>query len=183
VERDDVRERLVAWAEDCRVDGDVDLDDGRLSDQVNGRGLLTFFGATLEAIEDGHRVAMDELEVARGELSLIEVEGRRGDPDRRIRTIPEAVRLEVGPFVITGHLHRVPTSPPLVALERWSRFIPVTDALVELTAAGEPESASHHHDVLLVNRDRIRKYQPIVEIAPTPELIPEDTLPAAELAG
>jgi hypothetical protein len=178
-----VRERLVAWAEDCRVDGDVDLEDGRLSDQVNGRDILTFFGATVEAFEDGHQVAIEELEVARRELSLIEVAGRRGDPARRLRTIQEAVSLEVGPFVVTGHLHRSPTSPPLVALERWSRFVPVTDAIVEQAGADDPERASRHHDVLLVNRDRILKYRPIVDVAMPPEILVEEAPPAAEVAG
>jgi hypothetical protein len=42
-----MREALVAWAGDCRVRGEVDLGDGRLSDQVNDGDLLTFFGATL----------------------------------------------------------------------------------------------------------------------------------------
>ena len=168
-----MRERMVAWAEDCRVDGEVDLEDGRVSDQVNGLELLTFYGATLEAIEDGHHVAMDEVEVARRELSLIEVEGRRGDPARRLRTIAEPVMLEVGPFVVTGKVHRSPTSPPLVALERWSRFLPVTDALVEIPAAALPERASHRHDVLLVNRDRVGRYRAVVDPAAAPMWIPE----------
>ena len=74
-----MREALVAWAGDCRVRGEVDLGDGRLSDQVNEGDLLTFYGATLEALEDGHEVAVEELEVERRELHLIEVEGRQGD--------------------------------------------------------------------------------------------------------
>ena len=97
-ERDDVREQLVAWAEDCRLEGEVDLDDGRLSDVVNDLDILVFSAATVVAIDDGHTVKLDELEVARRDLSLIEVAGRRGDPQRRLRTIPEHVRLEVGPF-------------------------------------------------------------------------------------
>ncbi|HEY3336177.1 MAG TPA: hypothetical protein VGK16_13175, partial [Candidatus Limnocylindrales bacterium] len=82
-----MREPLVAWAADCRVRGEVDLADGRLSDQVNEGDLLTFFGATLEALEDGREVEVDELEVERREIHLIEVEGRQGDPVRRLRTI------------------------------------------------------------------------------------------------
>ena len=51
-----MRESLVAWAGDCQVRGEIDLGEGRLSDQVNEGDLLTFFSATLEAIEDGHQV-------------------------------------------------------------------------------------------------------------------------------
>ncbi len=181
----DVRERLVAWAEDCRVDGDIDLEDGRLSDLVNERDLLTFFGATLEAIEDGHVVRVDEIEVARHELSLIEVEGRRGDPERRLRTIQEAVRLEVGPFVVTGHVHRSPTSPPLVALTRWSRFVPVTEAVLEVAAPTRGDQAGRHHDVLLVNRDRVRTYEPLPDVlmGPVPDAAAVEAATAAEAAS
>ena len=165
-----MRERLVAWAEDCRVDGDVELGEGRLSDEVNDRELLTFFGATLESIDDGHRVQLDEVEVARRELSLIEVDGRRGEPARRLRTIREAVQLEVGPYLVTGHVHRAPTSPPLVALTRWSRFLPVTEALlVVVTETAQADAEPRRHEVLLVNRDRIRKYQALSEPEPGEE--------------
>lgn len=149
-----MRESLVAWAADCVVRGEVSLEDGRLSDQVNELELLTFFDATLEALDDGHQVRVDELEVERPELHLIEVEGRRGDPSRRLRTIEERVTLQVGPFVVTGNLHRPPNTGPLAALSRWARFVPVTDA--EIVVAGRDDSP-RHQDVVLVNRDRIVK--------------------------
>jgi hypothetical protein len=158
-----VRERLVAWAEDCRVQGEVDLDEGRLSDLVNERDVVVFFAASLTALEDGHEVSLDEVEVDRRELSLIEVEGRRGDPGRRLRTIREHVRLEAGPYTVTGYLHRSPNAHSLNALTQWSRFMPVTDADVELDGSG---IMPVHHDVVLVNRDRVRTYQPLHEVAP-----------------
>lgn len=162
-ERDDVREQLVAWAEDCRLEGEVDLDDGRLSDVVNDIDILVFSAATVVALDDGHSVKLDELEVARRDLSLIEVAGRRGDPQRRLRTIPEHVRLEVGPFTVTGNLHRPPSAHPLNALNRWSRFLPVTEAYVEIDGStSEPAT----HEVVLVNRDRIHTYHVLLDAAP-----------------
>ncbi len=153
-----VREQLVAWAEDCRVRGAVDLGDGRMSDSLNEGQLLTFFDATLEAIDDGHEVRLDELEVERRELHLVEVQGRRGDPDRRLRTVEERVELRVGPFVVTGNLHRPPSAQPLAALSRWARFVPVTDALVAVTGRdGDPLQL----DVVLVNRERIARSEPL----------------------
>ena len=94
--------------------------------------LLTFFGATLEALEDGHELLVDELEVERRELVMIEIDGHQGDPIRRTRTIVDPVRLEIGPFRITGNLHRHPASQPLAALSRHQRFVPVTDATIDL---------------------------------------------------
>ena len=157
-----MREALVAWAGDCRVRGEVDLGDGRLSDQVNEGDLLTFYGATLEALEDGHEVVVDELEVERRELHLIEVEGRQGDPNRRLRTITEPVRLEIGPFRVTGNLHRSPASQPFAALSMHHRFFPVTDAYLDLLDGSRPTRSLA---VLLVNRELVGKTEPLAQIA------------------
>lgn len=161
-----MREALVAWAGDCVVRGSVDIGEGRLSDQVNERDLLTFFDVTLEALDDGHRVLVDELEIERRELHLIEVIGRRGDPGRRLRTVEDRVALQVGPFVVTGNLHRSPSALPLSALTGWARFVPVTDAVIEVAEApAEPV----RQDVILVNRDRIAASRPLAPIAIGPE--------------
>lgn len=153
-------EALVAWAEDCVVRGEVELGEGRLSDVVNDLDFLVFRSATLESLEDGRRVEVDELEVERRDLHLIEVRGRRGDPIRRLRTVEERVVLEVGPFTVTGNVHRPPNTQPLAALARRSRFLPVTDVVFR---AG-PESPERREDVLLVNRDRIAKSQPLHDV-------------------
>jgi hypothetical protein len=157
-----MREALVAWAGDCRVRGEVDLGEGRLSDQVNEGDLLTFFAATLEALEDGHEVVVDELEVERRELHLIEVEGRQGDPSRRLRTVTEPVRLEIGPFRVTGNLHRSPAAQPLAALHLHHRFVPVTEAYLDLLDGSRPTRAL---PVLLVNRELVGKSEPLAQIA------------------
>lgn len=161
-----MREPLVAWAGDCVVRGSIDLGDGRLSDQVNELDLLTFFDATLEALDDGRQVRVGELEVERRELHLIEVKGRRGDPSRRLRTIEDRVALQVGPFVVTGNLHRPPSAQPLASLTAWARFVPVTDAVIEV---GGIPAEPVHEDVLLVNRDRISASRPLASIAIRPE--------------
>jgi hypothetical protein len=157
-----VRERLVVWAGDCVVRGDVSIGEGRLSDHVNQMELLTFFGATLEALEDGRRVEIDELEVEHHELHLIEVEGHRGDPTRRMRTVPERVWLQVGPFEVTGNLHRAPSAAPLASLARWMRFVPMTEVEFRYTGRDEPPT---RRDVVLVNRERIGRAQALAAVA------------------
>jgi hypothetical protein len=156
-----MREQLVAWAGDCVVKGDVSVGEGRLSDHVNQEDLFTFFGATLEALEDGHRVTVDELEVERYELHIIEVEGHRGDPSRRLRTITDRVRMQVGPFEVTGNLHRAPSAQPLASLARWVRFVPMTD--VEFRYAGSTEAPTHR-EVVLVNRERITRTEAMTAV-------------------
>lgn len=156
-----MREQLVAWAGDCVVKGEVDLAEGRLSDHVNELEVVTFFDATLRAFDDGREVTMDELEVERRELHVIEVHGHRGDPVRRLRTVEERVTVELGPFVVTGNLHRPPNAQPLAALSRWSRFVPMTDAVVAIHGV---TSDAQHQDVILVNRERIAKTEPIAVV-------------------
>jgi hypothetical protein len=156
-----VREQLVAWAGDCVVKGSVDLGEGRLSDQVNELEVVTFFDATLQALDDGHEVAVGELEVGRGELHVISVHGRRGDPSRRLRTVEERVTLELGPFVITGNLHRPPNTAPLASLSRWQRFVPMTDALVGFK---DRDADLVAQEVVLVNRDRVASTVPLAVV-------------------
>ena len=156
-----MREQLVAWAGDCVVRGDVSISDGRLSDLVNHTELLTFFGATLDSLEDGHQVQVDELEVERHELHIIEVHGHRGDPARRLRTVPERVWMRVGPFEVTGNLHRAPSAAPLASLGRWTRFVPVTEA--EIRYPGKDE-AGLRREVVLVNRERIGKTEVVASV-------------------
>lgn len=162
-----VREPLVAWAGDCLVRGSVDLEDGRLSDQVNDRELLTFFDATLESLDDGRLVDVGELEVERRELHVIQVTGRRGDPTRRLRTVEERVALQIGPFTVTGNLHRSPSAQPLAALQRWARFVPVTDADISVD---DSRSEPVHEAVVLVNRERIAATRPLAVV---PMWVPE----------
>lgn len=155
-----MREPLVAWAEDCVLRGEVDLDEGRLSDVVNELDFLTFRTATLEALEDGRRIDVDELEVERRDLHLIEVRGRRGDPGRRKRTVEERVVLEVGPFIVTGNLHRPPNTQPMAALAGWAKFVPVTDAVFRAGGDG----SERREEVLLVNRERIARSRPALDV-------------------
>jgi hypothetical protein len=168
-----MREPLVAWAGDCVVKGSVDLGEGRLSDQVNGLEVVTFYDATLQALDDGHEVAVNELEVGRGELHVISVQGRRGDPSRRLRTVEERVTLELGLFVVTGNLHRPPNTAPLASLSRWQRFVPMTDAVVGFK---ERDADLVAQDVVLVNRDRVARTVPIAVVA---TFEAEPTLPPA----
>jgi len=161
-----MREQLVAWAGDCRVRGEVELEEGRLSDQINQGDLLTFRAATLESLDDGHEVVLDELEVERRDLHLVEVVGRQGDPTRRLRTIQELVELELGPFSVTGHLHRSPSAQPMAALTRWTRFVPVTDAEVRVAGRGGDPLRM---DVVLINRERVAKSRPLSAIPVEPE--------------
>lgn len=171
-----MREQLVAWAGDCRVLGDVDLGDGRLSDWVNGVDTVTFHDARVTALDDGRELAVDELEVERRDLHLVEVRGHRGDPGRRLRTAQDRVMIQAGPYVVTGSIHRPPISQPLAPLAGWSRFLPVTDAVVAIS--GHPDGPVQQ-DVVLVNRERITRSERLATMRAY-DSAPWGPLPAVE---
>ena len=154
-----MREQVVAWAGDCQVRGSIDLEDGRISDQLNDREVVTFYEATLRSLDDGHEVALDEIEVDRLEIHLVPVRGRRGDPSKRVRTVEERVTLELGPYLVTGNLHRMPTTQALAALTKRTRFVPLTDAI--LVMRDRPGDAPMHEEVVLVNLDRVGRTETI----------------------
>jgi hypothetical protein len=164
------------------VQGRVELGAGRISDQVNEVEVVTFYDAILCAIEDGHEVSMPEVEVERRELHVIEVDGHRGDPVRRKRTVEEPVHLEVGPFLVQGFIHRSPTGMPLAALSHWATFVPVTEARI---AFRDGHAEPLLREVVLVNRERISKTEPLAAIPiftdGEPEFIGEVAASAASL--
>lgn len=164
-----MRQQLVAWAADCIVRGQVDLGDGRISDAVNEAELIRFEDATVEALDDGRIMELAEVEVERHDLHVIEISGQRGDPARRLRTVQEPVAMEIGPFLVTGSLHRAPNAAPLAALNRWARFVPVTGVSIGVR---ERPGGDRLSDVVLVNRDRIAKTDPLADFGNSPEELP-----------
>ncbi len=169
-----MRDQLVAWAGDCMVRGSVDLEEGRLSDQLNEREVVTFYDATLRSLDDGHELAVGELEVERHELHVVPVSGYRGDPTKRVRTVEERVTLELGPYLVVGNLHRMPTAQALAALTRRTRFVPLTDAIVVMR--DRPDDEPMQEDVVLVNLDRVGRTETI-------SMVPVMTDDWAEAAG
>ncbi len=125
-------EELLAPAEDCVVRGAVELPEGRLSDVVNGLDLVQFRPAYVEALDDGRLI---ELEVEQRDLHLMLAQAREGDPARHVRTLREQIVMEIGPYTVTGHLHRPPASGPLAAFYGHAGFIPVTEATFSVDPA------------------------------------------------
>ncbi len=82
----------------------------------------------------------------------------------------ERVTLELGPFEVTGNLHRPPHTHSLASLSRWAHFVPMTDALVGMRDRDDERVAQ---PVVLVNRERIGKTRthtviPVVADEPPP---------------
>ena len=149
-----MREQLVAWAGDCVVRGSVELGDGRLSDRVNELDVVTFYDVTLRSLRrrprgQSRRAGGRARRAARHRGPWT---SRR--PGRRLRTVEERVTLELGPFEVTGNLHRPPHTHSLASLSRWAHFVPLTDALVGIRDRDDERVVQ---PVVLVNRGRIGK--------------------------
>ncbi len=104
---------IDAYAADCRVHGQVELEEGRLSDQLNRAPELLIRDARLEGLDDGHVVEISEVTIAREELCAVVVSGPRGDVARRLHTRTTRVEVEVGPYRVEGRVHGTPASEPL----------------------------------------------------------------------
>ena len=141
---------LAAFAADCRVSGLVEVGDGRVSDLLNDNPAIVFRDAHLDALADGHRVEVPELEVGRDELCAVVATGRRGDPGKRVHTRRVRVEAAVGPYVVRGFAHSSATFDPFIPGLRRVPWVPVTDATVRYESEGR--SVVELVGTLIVNR-------------------------------
>jgi hypothetical protein len=111
------------FADDCRVEGKVDLEDARLADLLNRHPTIVVHDVKLVSTLDGHTQEFDELEIKRDELDIVVASGPRGDPKRRLATKPNGVTMKLGPYCAEGFMHAPPTANPVRSIGRrppWS---------------------------------------------------------------
>jgi hypothetical protein len=144
---------FVAYGEDCILSGRTILDADRLSDMLNAADEYALVGVTVERLDDGTPLQVDEIVVSRDELYLVYASGPRGDANRRRHTLPKHVAMKVGPYEVQGHLHGLPGADPIAAIRRRKPMIPLTEARIEYVVHGE----RRQDDVatVILNRDRI----------------------------
>lgn len=152
---------IDAYAADCRVHGLVELEVGRLSDQLNRVPELLIRDARLEGLADGRVVEMSEIAIARDELCAVVVIGPRGDVARRLRTRTTHVVVEVGPYLVEGRVHGTPASEPLGVILRQVAWVALTEAIVKYRR-GE-DNVSEEVATLLVNRLLVSSFRAIKE--------------------
>jgi hypothetical protein len=141
---------FVGFADDCRVEGKVDLDDARLADLLNRNPTITVRGVTVVSTLDGHTQQLEELEISRDELDIVVASGPRGDPKRRLATKPSGVAMKLGPYSAEGFMHGPPTSNPISEMGRRQPMVALTDVVLEYQFCEAP--ISEWHRTLLVNR-------------------------------
>ncbi len=142
---------FTGYAPDCHVQGKLSLDENaRLSDLLNRTERIVLHDVTLVNHRDGRTSELAELEVDRDELSAVVAAGSRGDPARRVKTRHEELDVQLDGYFIRGYAHAPIAGDPLLAFERRSAMVPLTDALVAYRFCdGDVTEAI---DTLLVNR-------------------------------
>ena len=142
---------FVGFADDCRVEGKLDLHDARLADLLNNNPKITVRAVTVVSTLDGHKQEFDKLEIGRDELDIVVASGPRGDPKRRLATRPSGVAMRLGPYCAEGVMHAPPTANPVRGFSRRPAMVAVTDAVLEYQYCDE--SVSEWYRTLLVNRE------------------------------
>jgi len=148
-----------AYAADCRVYGQIELGEGRLSDELSRIPELLVRDARLEDLADGHVVEMPELTIEREEVCAVVASGPRADPARRLHTRTTRVEVEVGPYRIRGAAHGTPASDPLGVVLRQAAWVPLTEATV--TYRRGADEVSEEVGTLLVNRLLMRSFRAV----------------------
>lgn len=156
---------LDAYAADCRVYGQVDIGDARMTDALNGSPLLHVQDARLESLSNGRIVELAELTVAYDELCAVVATGSRGDSERRLRTHATRVEVDLGPYHIEGAVHGTPASDPVVASFRRAAWVPLTE--VTVTYRSGEAAQSDEIMTLVVNRDLATLFRAIEHETPT----------------
>ena len=142
---------FVGFADDCRVEGRVDLEDARLADLLNRRDSILVHHAVVVSTVDGHSQEFEQLEIERKELDLVVASGPRGDPSRRLATKPSGVTMKLGPYCAEGFMHAPPTANPIRSIDHGPTMVAITDACLEYMFCDEPVSEWFH--TVLANRD------------------------------
>jgi hypothetical protein len=142
---------LVVYAGDCVAAGDIEPPTARLVDVLNGGGPLVLRGTMLESLSDGHQVSAELTDVQLSELFAVDARDRPSDPGRQLHMVGHRLLIELGPYLAVGVFHGFPGARPSVAFARRGQIVPLTEARITYSVAGELRV----DDVgtLLVNRD------------------------------
>jgi len=163
---------LTVYADDSVVFGRLPLTADRVTDLMNDGTEFEFTDTYLQSLDDSHGLLVRTVVVARAEIFAVAVAGPRGDPSRRTRTRPIPVELRVGRYDVSGNIHVVPGTDPIVGFRRRKVMVPLTEATIAFDGPGGRTIS--RFGTVLVNRELTAWIAPASrsDVRP-PELIPE----------
>jgi hypothetical protein len=163
---------LTVYADDSVAFGRITLTADRVTDLLNDGSEFEFVDTYLQSLDDSHGVLVRTIIVAREEIFAVAVAGPRGDPARRTRTRPMPVELRLGRYDVSGNIHVVPGTDPIIGFRRRRVMVPLTEATIAFDAPGGRTIS--RFGTILVNRD-LTEWIALAsrsDIRP-PELVPE----------
>jgi hypothetical protein len=163
---------LTVYAGDSVAFGRLPLTADRVTDLMNDCTEFEFVDTFLQSLDDSHGLLVRTVVVAREEIFAVAVAGPRGDPARRTRTRPVPVELRLGPYDVSGNIHVVPGTDPIMGFRRRRVMVPLTEATIEFDSRDGRKLS--RFGTLLVNRDLTDRIAPATrsDVRP-PELVPE----------
>lgn len=152
---------FVAYGEDCVLSGMVRLASDRLTDMLNDHDEYELVDVLVEGLTGDHAVEVREVLVRRDELLLVHATGPRGNLDRRHRTRPHPVAVQLGPYQVRGYLHALPGTDPVQAIRRRKPMVPLTDAWIEFGTAAARQR--RRVGTVVINRQQIDWIVPAID--------------------
>ena len=80
----------------------------------------------LQALDDSRGLHVRTIMVTRDEIFAVGVTGPRGDLTRRTRTRQIPVELHVGRYDVSGNIHVIPGTDPIIGFRRRLVMVPLT---------------------------------------------------------
>ena len=142
---------LTVYADDSVAFGRIALAADRVTDLLNDGTEFEFADTFLQSLDDSHGVLLRTIVVAREEMFAVAVAGPRGDPARRTRTRPMPVELRLGRYDVSGNIHVVPGTDPIISFRRRRVMVPLTEATIAFDAPGGRTIS--RFGTIVVNRD------------------------------
>jgi len=163
---------LTVYADDSVAFGRLALTADRVTDLMNDRTEFEFVDTFLQSLDDSHGLLVRSVVVTRAEIYAVAVAGPRGDPTRRTRTRQIPVELHVGRYDVSGNIHVIPGTDPIISFRRRRMMVPLTEATIEFDSPDGRRLS--RFGTILVNRDITDWIAPASrsDVRP-PELVPE----------
>jgi hypothetical protein len=151
-----MRIEFKAYADDYTVGGATVFEGDRLSDFLEAVDEVEVDDVTVRALDDGREHDLRSAVIQREELCIVAATGPRGRADLRLRTRAYPMRAEVGPYVVVGYFHTLPTADPL-AIARRRHVVALRPVRLAFEVAGD--RIEETHDALLLMGAKITTFE------------------------
>ena len=137
--------RIQGYAADCTVEGELDVTEDRLREELNRQDQFVLLKTTLTRLTDGSQISLPR--VVLNQEELLAVDGgpmhKPSDDDagasRRLHTVRHRRRARIGPYSVVGSIHERPGVAPLGGLRASKPFVVFTEAKIAFQSGGSTE--------------------------------------------